>query len=63
MCHDIIPEEEILYRRELLAILGFMLTRMKCPYFEDHHVVPVRPSLAARQYQGSEANLSIEVVR
>ncbi|KAJ0425038.1 hypothetical protein BJY00DRAFT_308923 [Aspergillus carlsbadensis] len=41
MCHDLVPEEDVIYRRELLAILGFMLTRMKSPYFEDHHVVPV----------------------
>ncbi|KAL2796615.1 hypothetical protein BJX66DRAFT_335859 [Aspergillus keveii] len=41
MYHDIVPEEDLLCRRELLAILGFMLTRMKSPYFEDHHVVPV----------------------
>ncbi|KAL3441872.1 hypothetical protein BJX65DRAFT_313411 [Aspergillus insuetus] len=27
--------------KELLAVLGFMLTRMKSLYLEDHHVVPV----------------------
>jgi hypothetical protein len=61
MCQDIVPEEDILYRRELLAILGFMLTRMKSPFFEDHHVVPVR--LAGLKYQGQEANLSIGIAR
>jgi hypothetical protein len=54
MCHDLVPEEDVLYRRELLAILGFMLTRMKSPYFEDHHVVPVRLGSSALQYRSEK---------
>ncbi|KAL2839362.1 hypothetical protein BJY01DRAFT_250542 [Aspergillus pseudoustus] len=41
MCHETTPAKDTLQRRELMAIVGVMLTRMKSPYFEEHHVIPV----------------------
>ncbi|KAL3460923.1 hypothetical protein BJX64DRAFT_289859 [Aspergillus heterothallicus] len=41
MSHDMIPAEDALQHRELMAIVGVMLTRMKSPYLKDHYAIPV----------------------